>query len=165
MPAPQTHPVTDGPFGTLAAAPGLSFFLLVPGHFVQLGGATALAHLSRDPTRACLAVLSPGDTIPAGRIQGRVVLITDAAVHWDCDPHFPWNIFQQPDNRALFLNSIAWLASAPCSGSSTVAAPDSPAPGAWCPTCASPGARHLLEPLPTWSRTVVPAPWVFWRLG
>lgn len=123
VPAPLSHPVTHGPFGTLAATPNGSFFLLVPGHFSQLGSATALAHLSGNPTRTCLAVLSPGDAIPAGTIQGRVVLLSESGVHLDRDPHFPVNIFQQPDNRAVFLNSIAWLASAPCTGGSTRGGP------------------------------------------
>lgn len=109
VPNPAAHAVTAGPFGSLQAAPLPSFYLIVPGYFDILGTALPLAFNNANQGQAVLAVLRPGDTIPAGPIQGRVVFVSDVGVFVNS---LGGPIFSQVDNTALFLNSIAWLAGA-----------------------------------------------------
>lgn len=89
VPAPESHPVTHGPFGNV------QFFIqFVPGVITNLGPhATALA---TNYGGIALAVIDPGRLAPG---SGPVVLFPDISGFWDTDGYFP-------TNAALFLNAI-----------------------------------------------------------
>jgi hypothetical protein len=89
VPAPESHPITSGPFGTVSA-----FVQFVPGVITNLGSyATALA---TNYGGIALAVIAPHQLAPG---SGPVVFFSDISGFWDTDGYFP-------TNASVFLNAI-----------------------------------------------------------
>lgn len=100
-----THPVIDGPAGVVDR---IGFFQGCTAHLTGTNpSATGLISLA-DPDALVVGAVSVG--------AGRVVFVTDSAIAGDgtdshgnsLADHDAWNDASQ-DNRALFLNAVAWL--------------------------------------------------------
>lgn len=92
VPAPQSHPVTSGPFGEV------QFFIqFVPGAITNPGPHATVLATNYEGIAA--AVINPGQLAPG---SGPVVFFSDISGFWDTDGYFP-------TNAALFLNAVEFV--------------------------------------------------------
>jgi hypothetical protein len=89
---PSSHPITDGPFGTI-----FHFHTYYPGYFDDLGPSTLLATLDADG-EPVLAVIDPGVLSDS---SGGVVFFGDTSMIIDSE--------LTQDNANLVLNALAFL--------------------------------------------------------
>ncbi len=96
VPAPAQHPITSGPFGSIA-----SFTEFYPGSITNLG--TYAHSLATNSGGCALAVIEAGSLAP---YSGRVVIFSDISGFWNTDGYFP-------GNSNLFMNVMNYARQAP----------------------------------------------------